>query len=243
MSTSISGTNETPQADQNLNVKPQKGGLEGVVAATTAISKVEGTAGRLIYRGYNIHDLTRTTSFEEVASLLWFGHLPNKEELLDLKIRLLADRTMPDAILRILSDLPATIEPMDALRTVTSAWGAMSIKGKPTIEQAIAVTARFPIFLAAFHRLRNGLQPLESHPELGHAANYLYLLTGKIPEEQHVNALDAYLVLLADHGMNASTFTASVVASSEAESVAGVVAAIGARERPLYGGAPAKGRG
>src|SRR5436309_4058300 len=206
----MASTNENPQKD--AADKPRKGGLEGVVAATTTISKVEGTVGRLIYRGYNIHDLARTTSFEEVAHLLWFGHLPNKEELLDQKLRLLTDRTMPDDILRILSDLPATTEPMDALRTVTSAWGAMSVKGKPTIEQAIALTTRFPVFLAAFHRMRNGLQPLESHPELGHTANYLYLLTGKIPEEQHVKALDAYLVLLADHGMNASTFTARVVA-------------------------------
>ena len=238
MSTMIPGTNENSQKEAVS--KSKKGGLEGVVAATTTISKVEGTAGRLIYRGYNIHDLARTTSFEEVAHLLWFGHLPNKEELLDLKIRLLADRTMPDAILRVLNDLPATIEPMDALRTVTSAWGATSVKGKPTIEQAIAVTARFPIFLAAFHRLRNGLQPLESHPELGHAANYLYLLTGKIPEEQHVKALDAYLVLLADHGMNASTFTARVVASTESDIVSALVAAIGALKGPLHGGAPSK---
>src|SRR5947209_1432211 len=238
MSMTISGKNENPQKD--VANKPNKGGLEGVVAATTAISKVEGTAVRLIYRGYNIHDLTRATSFEEVAHLLWFGHLPNKEELLDLKVRLLADRTLPDAILRILSDLTATTEPMDALRTATSAWGAMSIKGKPSIEQAIAVTARFPLFLAAFHRMRNGLQPLESHPELGHAANYLYLLTGKIPEEQHVKALDAYLVLLADHGMNASTFTARVVASTESDIVSAVVAAIGALKGPLHGGAPSK---
>jgi citrate synthase len=238
MSMTIPGTNENPQKDSAK--KPNKGGLEGVVAATTAISKVEGTAGRLIYRGYNIHDLARTTSFEEVAHLLWFGHLPNKDELLDLKVRLLADRNLPDAILRILSDLTATTEPMDALRTATSAWGAMSIKGKPSIEQAIAVTARFPLFLAAFHRMRNGLEPLESHPELGHAANYLYLLTGKIPEQQHVKALDAYLVLLADHGMNASTFTARVVASTESDIVSAVVAAIGALKGPLHGGAPSK---
>src|SRR6266516_2304072 len=127
MSTSISGTNN----------KPSKGGLEGIVAATTALSKVEGTAA--------------------------------------------------------------------------SAWGSSTIKEKATVEQAIALTARFPVFLAAFHRLRGGLEPLESRPELGHAANYLYLLSGKQPEQQHVKALDAYLVLLADHGMNASTFTARVV--------------------------------
>ena len=232
------GTNENPQRDAAHKTK--KGGLEGVVAATTALSKVEGTAGRLIYRGYTIHDLTRAISFEEAAYLLWFGQLPNKEELLDLKIRLLADRTLPDVMLRILRELPAAIEPMDALRTATSAWGAINIKGKPTVEQAIALTARFPLFLAAFQRLRNGLEPLESHPEMGYAANYLYLLSGKIPQEQHVKALNAYLVLLADHGMNASTFTARVVASTEADIVSAVVAAIGALKGPLHGGAPSK---
>src|SRR5207247_9989793 len=93
------------------------------------------------------------------------------------------------------------------LRTAASAWGASTIKGEATVEQAIAPTARFPVFLATFHRLRGGLEPLESRPELGHAANYLYLLSGKQPEQQHVKALDAYLVLLADHGMHTSFST------------------------------------
>ncbi|HEY6407153.1 MAG TPA: citrate synthase, partial [Ktedonobacteraceae bacterium] len=193
-----------------------------------------------IYRGYNIHDLATTTSFEEIAYLLWFGHLPNKSELADLKAKLASQRTLPTSALKVISDLPTTAEPMDALRTAASAWGASTIKGKPTIEQAIALTARFPIFLAAFHRLRNGLEPLESQPALGHAANYLYLLTGKWPEQQHVKALDAYLVLLADHGMNASTFTARVVASTESDIVSATVAAVGALKGPLHGGAPSK---
>ncbi len=220
--------------------KPNRGGLEGVVAATTALSKVEGMAGRLIYRGYSIHDLARTTSFEEIAHLLWFGRLPNKTELSNLKARLSGERSLSNVVLQVLRDLPSRTEPMDALRTATSAWGAVSIKGKPTIEQTIALTARFPIFLAAFQRLRNGLQPLESQPELGHAANYLYLLAGKIPEERHVKALDAYLVLLADHGMNASTFTARIVASTESDIASAVVAALGALKGPLHGGAPSK---
>lgn len=220
--------------------KPNRGGLEGVVAARTALSKVEGTTGRLIYRGYSIHDLARTSSFEEIAHLLWFGRLPNKTELSHLKARLSEERSLSTIVLQVLRDLPSRTEPMDALRTVTSAWGAVSIKGKPTIDQAIALTARFPVFLATFQRLRNGLQPLESQPELGHAANYLYLLTGKIPEEQHVKALDAYLVLLADHGMNASTFTARVVASTESDIASAVVAALGALKGPLHGGAPSK---
>src|SRR5947199_3850090 len=131
----------------------KKGGLEGIVAATTALSKVEGTAGRLIYRGYNIHDLARTTSFEEIAYLLWFGHLPNEQELSDLKAQLAAARTLPAAVVQVLRAIPATAEPMDALRTATSAWGTGAIKGKPTIEQAIELTARFPLFLAAFHRI------------------------------------------------------------------------------------------
>lgn len=238
MSTMMPGTNENAQKEAVSKAK--KGGLEGIVAATTALSKVEGTAGRLIYRGYNIHDLARTTSFEEVAFLLWFGRLPNVTELADLKQKLAAERTMPEAVTRVLSALPANAEPMDALRTAASAWGATTIKGKPTIEQAIALTARFPLFLAAFHRLRQGQKVLESRPALGHAANYLYLLTGKQPEEQHVKALDAYLVLLADHGMNASTFTARVVASTESDIVSATVAAIGALKGPLHGGAPSK---
>ncbi len=232
MSTMISGISE--------NSKAKKGGLEGIVAATTSISKVEGTEGRLIYRGYNIHDLARTTSFEEVAHLLWFGHLPNVSELADLKAQLAAQRTLPEAVLQVIRTLPANSEPMDVLRTVVSAWGATTIKGKPTVEQAIALTARFPLILAAFHRLRNGLEIVESRPELGHAANYLYLLLGGQPEEQHVKALDAYLVLLADHGMNASTFTARVVASTESDIVSAIVAAIGALKGPLHGGAPSK---
>ncbi len=221
---------------------PNRGGLEGVVAATTALSKVEGTAGRLIYRGYNIHDLARTTTFEEIVYLLWFGRLPNKTELVDLKVRLLAERSLSTAVLQMLKDLPTTAEPMDALRTAISAWGAATIQGQPTLEQAIAVTAHFPVFLAAFQRRRNGLEPLESHPELGYAANYLYLLTGQVPKDEHVKALDAYLVLLADHGMNASTFTARIVASTGSDIVSSVVAAIGALKGPLHGGAPSKVR-
>ena len=239
MSTTMPETN--PQKEPTAqSAKPNKGGLEGIVAASTAISKVEGEAGRLIYHGYNIHDLARTTTFEEVAHLLWFGHLPTQHELTDLKAKLVAQRILPPAVVEVLRSLPKTAEPMDALRTATSAWGAMEIKGKPSIEQAIAVTARFPLFLAAFQRLRNGLEPLESQAELDYAGNYLYLLTGQAPKEEHIKGLNAYLVLLADHCMNASTFTARVVASTESDIVSSVVAALGALKGPLHGGAPSK---
>src|SRR6266851_8333862 len=151
MSTMMPGTNENAQKEAASKAK--KGGLEGIVAATTALSKVEGTAGRLIYRGYNIHDLARTTSFEEIAYLLWFGHLPTKMELVDLKVQMLEERTLPMAVLQVLKDLPPTAAPMDVLRTAVSALGAATIQGKPTLDQAIALTERFPLILAAFHRM------------------------------------------------------------------------------------------
>lgn len=236
MSAIMPDTGNTPMITP---LRPQRGGLEGIIAATTALSKVE-MAGRLIYHGYNIHDLARTATFEEVVHLLWFGHLPNRQELARLQQQLAAQRTLPAQVLNVLRDLPAETEPMDALRTATSAWGAIAIKGKPTAEQAIALTARFPLFLAAFHRLRNQQEPLEARPDLGYAANYLYLLSGREPKTEHVRGLNAYLVLLADHGMNASTFTARVVASTESDIVSSVVAALGALKGPLHGGAPSK---
>ncbi|MBV9616355.1 MAG: citrate synthase/methylcitrate synthase, partial [Ktedonobacteraceae bacterium] len=176
--------------------KPNKGGLEGIVAATTSISKVEGTAGRLIYRGYNIHDLARNATFEEIIHLLWFDKLPNATELAQLQSKLAAQRSIPEPVMATIRLQPKTSDPMDVLRTAVSAWGALSVSGTPTLDQAIALTARFPVFLAAFQRLRNGKEPLESRPELGHAANYLYLLTGEEPKEEHVRGLNSYLVLL-----------------------------------------------
>ncbi len=242
MSRTIPDTSGTPQKEEATSTaaKQNKGGLEGIVAAITAISKVDGTAGRLVYRGYNIHDLARTSTFEEVAHLLWFGHLPNQKELSDLHARFVAERTIPELVLHIIRELPRETEPMDVLRTAVSAWGANCISGKPDIDQTIAATARFPLFLAAFNRIRHGQEPLESRAELGHAANYLYLLTGDLPREEHVQGLNSYLVLLADHGMNASTFTGRIVASTESDIASSLVAALGALKGPLHGGAPSK---
>ncbi len=242
MSTSMPETGSNIQKDTTTAVatKPSRGGLEGMAVGTTKLSKVEEKAGQLLYRGHNVHDLAGTTTFEEIAHLLWFGHLPSQTELSRLKTQLVAERTMPAPVMQLLRDLPSTIEPMDALRTAVSLWGAITIKGKPTLEQAIGVTARFPLLLAAFHRLRHELEPLEPRSELGHAANYLYLLTGQVPTDEHVKELDAYLVLLAEHGITASTFTARVVASTESDLVSAVVAALGALKGPLDGGAPSK---
>jgi citrate synthase len=220
---------------------PNPQGLAGIVAATTALSKVEGNLGRLIYRGYNIHDLAKTSTFEEVAHLLWVGHLPNAAELAAFKAELAARRKLSPAARSVLQVLSPTADPMDALRTAVSADGATGeISGTPTLEQAMLVTARIPLILAAFARMRSGQAPLESRADLGHAANYLYLMTGKVPSEAQERALNSYLVMLADHGMNASTFTARVVASTQSDLASAVVAAIGALKGPLHGGAPSK---
>lgn len=242
MSTPTPETESDPQKNTTTAraAKPGRGGLEGLVVVTTKLSRVEEKTGQLLYRGHNIHDLAGSTTFEEVAHLLWFGHLPDQAELSHLKMRLAAERTMPAAVMQLLRDLPTTTEPMDALQTAISLWGAITIKGKPTLDQAIEVTARLPLFLAAFHRLRNSQEPLEPRSELGHAANYLYLLTGQAPLEEQVKWLDAYLVLLAEHGITASTFAARVVASTDSDLASAVAAAVGALKGPLNGGAPSK---
>ncbi len=227
-------------AESTVGNAPQKAGLEGIVAATTSISNVDGQAGRLVYRGYDIHDLAHATTFEEIAHLLWFGHLPTRAELDELRARLGEQRRLPEAVVTMLRSLPAGTAPMDALRTAVSTWGMYRVKGAPSIEQAIDLTACFPLIVATFQRLRQGLEPLEARTDLGYTANYLYLLTGQEPKAEHVTALDAYLVMLADHSMNASTFTARVVASTASDLASSVVAAICALKGPLHGGAADK---
>src|SRR5258708_4467381 len=242
MSTPMPETGSHPLEDTTTDVvtKPGRGRLEGMVVATTALSKVEEKTGQLLYRGHNIYDLASTATFEEIAHLLWFGHLTSQTDLSHLKTQLVAQRTLPATVVQLLRDLPPTTEPMDALRTAVSLWGAITIKGKPTLDQAIGVTARFPLLLAAFQRLRNGLEPLEPQPELTHAANYLYLLTGQVPKDEQVKQLDTYLVLLAEHGITASTFAARLVASTESDLASAVTAALGALKGPLDGGAASK---
>ena len=179
-----------------MEQKINKAGLEGIVAATTSISNVDGQIGRLVYRGYDIHDLAHSTTFEEIAHLLWFGHLPTRAELASLQASLLEQRQLSTDLLAILRNLPPGTAPMDALRTVVSAWGMYSnIQGRPSIEQAIALTARFPLILATFNRVRQGLEVLEPRADLGYTANYLYLLTGQEPKAEHIKGLDASSVM------------------------------------------------
>ena len=222
---------------------PKPEGLEGVVAAATELSHVFGEEGRLVYRGYDIHELAGKASFEEVAYLLWCGHLPTQAELDDLLNQLGANRDLPDAVLTTLRALPTDAAPMDVLRTGVSALGAARsdlFEGTADRTEAIALAARFPVILAAYFRLRQGQEPVPARPDLNTAQNYLYQLFGEEPEERHWRPLETYLVLLADHGMNASTFAARVIASTESDLCSAITGAIGALKGPLHGGAPSK---
>ena len=220
----------------NTNYVP---GLEGIVASQTAISMVDGANGRLVYQGYVIADLAEEMSFEEVAFLLWEGRLPTRAELEALSLELAANRTLTQAANIALDALPSDTDPMDVLRSVVSVQGVEHRLAKPTVPLAIHAAASFPTILAMFYRRQLGLEPIQPRRELGHAANYLYMLNGKESSPEIIRALNTYLVLLADHGMNASTFAARVIASTESDLISAVVGAIGALKGPAHGGAPA----
>ncbi len=222
---------------------PKPEGLEGVVAASTALSHVYGEEGRLVYRGYDIHELAGKASFEEVAHLLWIGHLPTKSELDAFCARLWSNRDLPEGVMRTLEALPADAAPMDALRTGVSALGAVDhqrFDDVPDLDEAIALAGRVPAILAAFFRLREGKKPVKPRSDLNTAQNYLYQLFDAVPDENHWKPLEVYLTLLADHGMNASTFTARVIASTQSDLCSAITGAIGALKGPLHGGAPSK---
>lgn len=214
-------------------------GLEGVVAAQTEISEVDGQNGRLIYRGgYLIHELA-DRPVEEVAYLLWNGELPTADELADLKSKLRANRALNDQARAALAGLRSDVDAMDALRTVLSAHGAAPDCPKPDLEGAIAITAVTPSVVAGYYRHQRGEPPVEPRGDLDEAANFLYMMSGEEPDPRRTHYLETYLVLLADHGLNASTFTARVAASTGTDLYSAIVAAIGALKGPAHGGAAA----
>ena len=214
-------------------------GLEGIVAAETDISLVDGERGRLVYRGYEAKELAVSKTFEQVAFLLWNGRLPDAAEEADLKKRLAAGRTLPGAVKRLLDLLPDSAGPMGALQTAIAAIGAMEGGAwPPSPAEAERLTAVVPTIIAYRARKAAGLAEVEPDPGLGHAANYLRMLTGQAPAEAHAAALDAYLVLGMEHGLNASTFAGRVILSTQAGMGAAVSGAIGAMGGPLHGGAP-----
>ena len=220
-----------------------KAGLEDVVAAASAICYLDGDRGVLAYYGYDIHDLAKGASFEEVCYLLWHGRLPNRGELGDLQSQLAAERPLSEPILRIMKQLPAN-DGMDMLRTVTSALGqydsaAGDNSPQANYRKAIRLTAQIASLVATYGRMKAGGGPIQPDPALGHAANFLYMLTGARPSPLATRAFDIALVLHADHELNASTFAARVAAATLTDLYSAIVGAIGALKGPLHGGANA----
>ena len=218
-------------------------GLEGVVAAETRLSHVDGEAGELIVAGFPVEELARRATFEEVLYLLWHDDLPDAGELADLGEALARRRPLPRATLDLLRAAASEgTPPMDALRmaagTASLRAGGVDPEGDEVYGDALTVVARFPTIVAAYRRLLDGEEPVDPDPGLGHAANYLYMLNGEVPGEGSARALEAYLSTVADHGLNASTFAARVIVSTRSDLVSAVVGALGALKGPLHGGAP-----
>ncbi|MEJ2597112.1 MAG: citrate synthase/methylcitrate synthase [Anaerolineales bacterium] len=214
-------------------------GLEGVVAAQTRLSRVDGRAGQLIIAGFPLEEIAPRASFEEMVYLLWTDDLPNLRQYSEFRDALAQNRSLPQAGMDLLiATAAARTNGMDALRITAGALGLNSPPDQDAWAENLAILGRLPTLVAAFWRLRNGEQPLEPRSDLGYAANYLYMLTGDVPREAQVRALETYLNAVVDHGMNASTFTARVIVSTGSDLLSALVGAIGALKGPLHGGAP-----
>lgn len=226
----------------NSTEKVKSRGLEGVVALDTELSFIDGQVGELVYAGYDIRDLAKHTSFEEVAFLLWHGRLPNKSELSDLESRLRSERTLAPMILDVLAATPEDANPMAALRTATSALAhfdgeAEDPSREANLRKAIRLTARIPSIIASFDRVRKGKAAISPKGEGSTAFDFLYMLNGEEPGEAAENTFDVCLVLHAEHGLNASTFAARVISATLSDMYSAVTGAIGALKGPLHGGA------
>jgi len=217
-------------------------GLRGVAAATSSISDVNGEKGELIYQGYNIHDLAKQSTFEEVIFLIWNKRLPAASELSELEQSLRDSYAVPAELIDLMRQFPRAADPIDVLRTAISALefhdaSARDISRETSIKTAIRLTAQFPTIVAASDLIRRGLDPVTPDSSLNIAANFLYMLKGEKPSERNARIFDVCLILHADHELNASTFTARVVAGTLADMYAAVTAAIAALSGPLHGGA------
>jgi citrate synthase len=207
-------------------------GLEGVVAATTQLSHVDGERGELIIAGFPVGELAEHATFEETTWLLWHGDLPSAVQLETFRATLAAARDLSPATVSLLRDCArADLDPMDALR---AAAGTISLRG----DGPAAIVACLPTIVATYWRLQRGKEPIAPRPDLGHAAGFLYLLRGDVPAPEIVRGLETYLNTVVDHGLNASTFTARVITSTGSDLVSAVVGALGALKGPLHGGAP-----
>ena len=217
-------------------------GLEGVVAAESEICFIDGDAGILAYQGFNIHTLADNATFEEVIYLLWNGRLPTQFGLDQFKERLAAERAIPEAVIEFLRVAAAKPGPMDVLRTAVSMLALYDPEAKDgspeaNLRKATRLMAQVGTIVTTFDRVRKGKEIIPSDPKLGYAANFLYTLTGKVPDELMERAFDVALTLHADHEFNASTFAARVTAATLSDIYSAATSAIGALKGPLHGGA------
>jgi citrate synthase len=217
-------------------------GLEGVVATTSSICYIDGDRGVLAYRGIDIHELADNSSFEEVCYLLWFGHLPTRNELRELRERLCEERKLDASIIYRLQLAPKHALPMDVLRTMVSSLSFHDPEEKnndhdANVHKAIRLTSQIAMIVAAYDRIRKGKPVVEPDRSLSHAANFLLMLTGDRPSKTAERALDIALILHADHELNASTFAARVTAATLSDMHSSITSAIGALKGPLHGGA------
>jgi len=216
-------------------------GLKGVYFDRSPATYIDGQAGELRYYGYSIHDLAENATFEETAYLLLHGELPTVSELSEFDVALKAARSLPDAVLDII-DRVKTAHPMDVLRTAVSSLAAFDAETtdcspEAVLRKGIRLSSQVPAIVAAHHRIRNGQEPVKADQELSHAANFLYMLQGERPSVEAARLMDLDFILHAEHGSNASSFTARVVTGTDADLHAAVTAAIGALSGPAHGGA------
>ncbi len=217
-------------------------GLVGVHADVTAVSKVMEESNSLTYRGYAVQDLAEHCSFEEVAYLLWHGELPDRRQLAAFQKDERAERRISPRLKRVIAEFPRRAHPMDAIRTAVSFMGmedpeVADVSEAATRRKALRLLAKIPTAIAAFHRIRQGKRTTSPREDLGFAENFFHMVFGRVPAPEVVKAFDVSLILYAEHGFNASTFTARTVASSQADIHAAITAAIGSLKGPLHGGA------
>ena len=217
-------------------------GLEGVVAAETQLCDLDGAHGRLAYRGYDIADLARRASFEEVAHLLWYGDLPTAAQLDRTTVALIAARDIPREVIEAFRLMPKGTDPMRALQGAVALLGmhdpdATDNSHEANLRKAVRATSQMATAICSHHRVRSGQSPVPAAPDLGHAANFLYMLTGKRPSAVTAKAFDASLTLYAEHELNASTFTTRVIVSTQSDLHSAVAGGVGALKGPLHGGA------
>ena len=217
-------------------------GLDDVYVKQTTICMVDGVQGRLLYRGYDIRDLAKFSTFEETAYLLWYGRLPNREQLTAFSGDLAANRPIPHAIVSLLKVLPKNTAPIDALRTAVSALGALDpelsdMSRDANLRKAVRLAAKVPTIVAAFHRIRGGQRVVKPNAKYATAKDYLRMITGLKPDNRAARIMDVALILHADHSMNAGSFAATVAASTLPDLYSCIVAAIATLKGPLHGGA------